>query len=109
MQECIDRFHSELQTRSTAIKEVSNMFEAVQNKSLQSATEEALPVSVPKLITFNDELSVELLKEIPRLRKHMKAADTDLHTAKDWSVFDVLKFIAEWDFLEPLPVLSISL
>ena len=108
--ECIDRFHSELQTRSTAIKEVANMFEAVQTKSFLSVTEEELLVSVPKLTTFYNELSkVELLKETPRLRRHMKEADIDLHKAKDWSVFDALKFIAEWDFLESLPILSLSL
>uniref|UniRef100_A0A0B7BPZ0 Uncharacterized protein n=1 Tax=Arion vulgaris TaxID=1028688 RepID=A0A0B7BPZ0_9EUPU len=110
MLECIDLFHSELQTRSTAIKEVANMFEAVQAKSLLSATEEELLVSVPKLTTFYDELSgVELLKEIPRLRRHLKAADIDIHKAKDWSIFDILKFIVDWDFLESLPILSLSL
>ena len=110
MLECIDRFHSELQIRSTAIKEVADMFEVVQSKSLLSATEEELLVSVPKLTTFYDELcEVELLKEIPRLRRHLQGADIDLNKAKDWSVFNVLKFIAEWDFLESLPILSLSL
>ena len=67
-------------------------------------------MSVSKLTTFYDELSeVELLKEIPRLRRHLKAADIDLDNAKERSVFDVLKFIAEWDFLESLPTLSLSL
>lgn len=46
MLECIDRFHSELQFRSRAIKEVAAMFEAVQAKSLISATEEELLVSI---------------------------------------------------------------
>ena len=40
MLECIDRFHSELQIRSTAFKEVADMFEAVQPKILLSASEE---------------------------------------------------------------------
>ena len=79
-------------------------------KSLVSASEEELLVSVSKLTTFYDELSeVELLKEIPRLRRHLKAGDIDLDNAKERSVFDVLKFIAEWDFLESLPTLSLSL
>ena len=52
MLECIDCFHSELQTRLTAIKEVANMFEAVQTKSLLSATKEVFMVSVPKLTIF---------------------------------------------------------
>ena len=110
MLECIDRFHSELQMRSKAIKEVADMFAAVQPKSLLSASQEELLVSVPKLTSFYDELSEdELLKEIPRFRRHLKAADIDLHKAMDWSLFDVLQFIAEWDFLESLPILSLSL
>ena len=40
MLKCIDRFHSELQFRSTAIKEVADMFEVVQSKSLLSAISE---------------------------------------------------------------------
>ena len=43
MLECIDRFHSELQIRSQAIKKVANMFEAVQSQSLLSASEEECP------------------------------------------------------------------
>ncbi|XP_065664641.1 uncharacterized protein LOC136086277 [Hydra vulgaris] len=108
--ECVNCFISELQTRLTAIKEVANMFETVQAKSLLSAAEEELRVSVPKMTTFYDELSkVELLKEIPRLRRHMTAADVDIHKAKDWSIFDILKFILDWDFLKFLPILTLSL
>ena len=76
MLECIDRFHSELQMRSKAIKEVADMFAAVQPKSLLSASQEELLVSVPKLTCFYDELTEdELLKEIARLRRHLRAAD----------------------------------
>ena len=72
MLECIERFHSELQIRSKVIKEVADMFEAVQSQSLLSASEEELLVSVPKLTSFYDELSEdELLKEIPRLSRHL--------------------------------------
>ena len=110
MLECIDRFHSELEIRSRAIKEVAYMFEVVQVKSLLSATEEELLVSIPKLTIFYDELSeAELLTEIPRLRRHTKAANIEINKAKDSSVFDVLKFIVEWDFLESLAILSLSL
>lgn len=49
---------------------------------------------VPKLTSFYDELSEEeLLNEIPRLTRQLKAAETDLHKAMDWSLFAVLKFI----------------
>lgn len=69
MLECIDRFYSELQIRSRAIHEIADMFEAVQVKSLISATDEQLKLTIPKLTTFYDELSESaLLLEIPRLR-----------------------------------------
>jgi hypothetical protein len=95
MLECFGRFHSEFQFSSKAIKEVAAIFEAVQTKSLISAIEEELLVSIRKLTTFYDELSEEeLLLEIPRLRRHLKAVEID-QEPKDWSVLDVLKFIVE--------------
>ncbi|XP_040197560.1 zinc finger MYM-type protein 1-like [Rana temporaria] len=110
MLECIDRFHSELQIRLRAIMEVAAMFEAVQAKSLILETEEKLKVSIPKLTTFYDEISEsELLSEIPRLRRHLKAAKINLEEVKDWSALQVLTFIAEWDFTESLPTLSLCL
>ena len=110
MLECIDRFHSELQIRSRAVKEIAAMFEAVQTKSLVSATEEELQESIPKLTTFYDEVSEnELLLEIPRLRRHLKAAEIDPKNVKDWSILDVLAFIVKWDFVESLPNLALSL
>ncbi|XP_056392625.1 zinc finger MYM-type protein 1-like [Hyla sarda] len=110
MLECIDRFHSELQTRLRAIMEVAGMFEAVQAKSLISATEEELKVSIPKLTNFYDEVSEsELVLEIPRLRRHLTAAKLDLEEVTDWTALQVLTFIAEWDFIESLPHLSLCL
>lgn len=79
MLEYIDCFHSELQIRLRTIKEVAAMFEAVQVKSLISATEEELKVSIPKLTTFYDEVSEsKLLIEMPMWRRHLKAAEIDL-------------------------------
>ncbi|XP_073491308.1 uncharacterized protein [Aquarana catesbeiana] len=110
MLECIDRFHYELQIRLRAIMEVAAMFEAVQAKSLIYETEEKLKVSIPKLTTFYDKISEsELLIEIPRLRRHLKAAKINLEEVKDWSALQVLTFIAEWDFIESLPTLSLCL
>ena len=63
--------------------EVADMFEAVQSQSL---LEEFL-VFVPKLTSIYDELSGdELLKEMPRLRRHLKAAYINLQQAKHWPV-----------------------
>jgi len=75
---CIDRFHSELETRSRAIKDLADTFESVQLKSLTPATEEDLKVSVPKLTNVYNEVShSELFAEIPRLRRHLNAAKID--------------------------------
>ena len=75
------------------------MFESVQTKSILCATLEELNISVPKLTNFYDEISKdELLLEIPRLRRHLVAAGIDLEKNKDWSMFRMLEFIAEWYF-----------
>lgn len=39
----------------------------------------------------------------------MKAASIYLEKAKDWAILDVLQFIVEWDFMESLPNLTLSL
>ena len=51
------------------------MLEAVDTKSLISATEELL-VSISKLTAFCDEISEgRFLIDIPRLRRHQKASE----------------------------------
>lgn len=63
-----------------------------------------LLATIPRLTIFYDELTKgEHLIEAPRLKRN-KAAEIDQEEAKDWSVFDVLKFIAELDSLESLPI-----
>ena len=110
MAECIDRFQSELKARSEAMNEINDMFEAIHAKSLICGTEEELRESIPKLTNFYDELSEpDLLMEIPRLRRHLKAADVNEENAKEWSAWKFLTFIAEWDFIQSLPTLSLSL
>ena len=42
MLECVDRFHSELGKRSKAIKDIASIFEAIQAKSLLSASSKVL-------------------------------------------------------------------
>ena len=37
------------------------------------------------------------------------AAGIDLEKVKDWSMLRMLEFIAEWDFIETLPTVSLSL
>lgn len=110
MLDCVDRFHRELQERSKSAKEVAETFEAIQTLQLLSASETEQRVSVQKLTSFYDELSeMELLLEIPRFRRHLKAAEVNFDDAKLWSALDVLQFIVKWDFQETLPNLTVSL
>ena len=91
MLESIDLFHLEKQRKSKAIREVATIFEIVQIKSLLSATEVKLLLS----IGVKDELSErELLLEKTRLKRDLKTADINFEKAKDWSVFGILKYIA---------------
>lgn len=57
MPACLQRFHSELQIRPRAIRELATMFDVVQANRLINTTEEELLVCIPKLTTFYDELS----------------------------------------------------
>ncbi|CAN7946090.1 unnamed protein product [Ixodes hexagonus] len=99
MLECIDRFYAELQIRSKAMLELATLFGPLEAKSLLYSTEEELSVSVPKFTDFYDELSESaLFVEIPRLRRHLRAAGIDFEEAKQWAALDFLKFITQWDF-----------
>lgn len=97
----INHFHSKLQIRSNAIKEVTAMFVAAQAKSLISANKAELKVSISILTTLYDEVSEsEDWIEIPRLRRYPKAAEIDLEEDKDWATLDVVTFVVEWDSVE---------
>lgn len=110
MLECLDRFHSEIQARSTAIRDTAGRFEVLENNNLLLARDEQLKILVSKLTSFYDEVcEQEICLEIPRLRRHLKAANLDSSKTKDWVALDFLKFIVEWDFIESLPNLVLSL
>lgn len=107
MLECLDRFHTELETRSKSIKDVAALFEVVQPKTLLLANNEELKLAVAKFSDFYEEVSeAELILEIPRLRRHLKASNLDV---SNWVALDFLKFIVEWDFTESLPHLMVTL
>lgn len=110
MLDCIDRFYDELLKRSKPVKEVADIFEAIQTENLLSASDLEQKTSANKLTTFYDEVSEsELLLEIPRFRRHLKAAEIIMDDAKRWSALDVLQFIVKWDFQETLPNLTVGL
>lgn len=107
MLECLDRFNIELETRVKSIKDASSLLEVVQSKTLLSTNTEQLKFAISKFTNLYDEVSeTELLLEIPRLRRHLKAANI---TVSNWVTLDFLKFIVEWDFTESLPNLTVAL
>ncbi|GBP20329.1 hypothetical protein EVAR_10592_1 [Eumeta japonica] len=107
MLECLDRLNIELEKRVKSIKDVASLFEVVQSKTLLSADTEQLKFTISKFTNFYDEVSeTELLLEIPRLRRHLKAANI---TVSNWVTLDYLKFIVEWDFTASLPNLTVAL
>ncbi|ESN96598.1 hypothetical protein HELRODRAFT_163682 [Helobdella robusta] len=72
------------------------------DEAQSSSKDTVLNHKMMRLIYLMLVCKIELLLEIPRLRRYLKAAEIDLEEAKDWSVLDILKFIVEWDFLESL-------
>ena len=69
MYQCIDRFYTEIDTRSKSMKVIAEMFVCVTPKSIIEFTADELKETVPKFMNFYDELSrTELLLEIPRLK-----------------------------------------
>ncbi|XP_061385406.1 uncharacterized protein LOC133320791 [Danaus plexippus] len=107
MLECLDRFNIELETRVKSIKDVTSLIEVVRSKTLLSANTEQLKFAISKFTNLYDEVAeTELLLEIPRLRRYLKAANI---TISNWVTLDYLIFIVEWDFTESLPNLTVTL
>jgi hypothetical protein len=87
MLECLDRFHIELDTRRKAVNDILLTFCAVQPDHIICANDEEIQLSVAKLIAAYDELFQEdLCLEIPRLGRHLQAAEINLEAAKHWTV-----------------------
>jgi hypothetical protein len=110
MLECLDRFQMELETRGRAMKDILHTFCAIQPVPLISASDEEVRSTVARLAAVYDELSNEDLRmEIPRLRRHLQAAEISLEEAQHWTALQVLQFIIKWDFVESLPNLTLAL
>ena len=64
---------------------------------------------VTKLCDFYDEISSEeLMLEIPRYRRHVRAANVADEALK-WTAMQSLEFIVKYDFMDSLPNLALSL
>ena len=101
----------ELSTWTKGLKDIAenaDMFQCIQINSLLHSIEDELKVTVPKLTVFYNELiEPQLLKEIPRLRWHLKAAKVSNTEKKN--VLDILQYVVEFDFIELLPMVTKSL
>ena len=111
MLQCIDRFHTEIDSRSKSMEDISEMFISVTPKAIVEFSAEELKGKVSKLTDFYDEISEDdLLLEIPRVKIHLKASRINLEEVKlKWTLLNVLQFIAEMDLIEECPNLTLSL
>ena len=108
MVEYIDWFHSELEILSRAIKEVAALFYLGHIIKESDNDWRRWYCWISYAIDFflsGDELKIE----ISTLKRHPKAAKIDLIDAKDWVSLHFLSFFFEWDFLESLTNLTLSL
>lgn len=110
MFECIDRFIQELSQRYEAIKQINNIFQIIETKFMMEASDDALAVALDNLVEIYNEFDKEqVLQEIKRYRRHIRATDTSADVASRWTAQEVLQFIITWDFTESLPCISLIL
>ncbi|XP_070379118.1 zinc finger MYM-type protein 1-like [Dermacentor albipictus] len=108
MFECLDRFHRELDTRSKAVEKVTLVFSIIEPVSLIFESVETLQTLTSSLTEIYDEFSgEEIVLEILRLRRHIKAAGNHLDVTRTWTAQQFLEFIAKWNFFESLPNLTV--
>ena len=104
MFECIDHFHVELEKRLTSMNTVYEKFAVVHTGNLLKATDEEIVTYAHQFSeTFNDVEEEEMLPEVKRLRRHLKASGIKLDIAAAWTSLKMLQFIIEMDFRESLP------
>ena len=110
MFECVDRFAQELRQRSSAMNEISNSFNIVQSRVLMEAPDNDLESAADKLNNVYDEFQKkDVIQEVKRFRRHIRATNTTVEEAATWSALDVFQFIIKWDFSESLPNISLIL
>lgn len=84
MLQCLDRFHTEISTRLTGMRDVFSIFQAVTPESLLSNPEN-MKERLKKLCSVYDEICEEELEvEVKRLKRHMRAAQVENREAKEW-------------------------
>ena len=82
----------------------------LKNIVIISGTNDEIKDAVTSICANYVEITSENLQlEIPRLRRHLHAANIVESTSIMWSPLDFLKFIAEWDFFETVPNIVLCL
>ena len=93
-----------------AIQDVAEWFKALKTNYFLMGSGEDIKILMQKLISLCDRVSeMEICLEISRLRMHLKAANVDDIKTKHWVALDFLKLIIEWEFIESLSNLFLSL
>lgn len=110
MFECVDRFQEEIRTRFESMESILSTFAVVQASNLVSASDAELEAFVTNLTQTFDEISKDdIISEIARLRRLLKAADIDKEVCQEWSALNFLQFVTDFDFSDSVPNLSLAL
>ncbi|XP_047141055.1 uncharacterized protein LOC124816079 [Hydra vulgaris] len=86
MFECIDHFYVELEKRLTSMNTVYKKFAVEHKGNLLKATDEEIVTYAHQFSeTFNDIEEEEMLPEVKRLKRHLKASGIKLDIAAAWT------------------------
>lgn len=112
--EAVDRLKSEIDTRSEQMNVQNKRFGFLKPSVIfDEGNDNDINEGVDDLCNAYDELnSDELKKEIRRLRQHMTSYRNmcgELESYREWSFFQLLAWIVEWDYTERLINLVIAL
>lgn len=109
MLECLDRFSTELSTRSKGLKEVNDIFSCVSPQFLFKETfdEKEFRDKTTKLVYLYDEINIdELIPEIPRLKRFFKNCISEIDVS---TPLKTLEFIISNELEDMLPYLTLFL
>lgn len=109
MLECLDRFSTELSTRSKGLKEVNDIFSCVSPQFLFKETfdEKEFRDKTTKLVHLYDEINIdELIPEIPRLKRFFKNCISEIDVS---TPLKTLEFIISNELEDMLPYLTLIL
>lgn len=97
-----------LDVRSNSMENILSTFAVVQPNNLVSASDAQRQNLVPNVTNTFDEFSKEeIIVEIARLRRYLKAAEISEDLSKKWSSMKFLEFIVDLDICDSVPSLAL--